>query len=105
MSLKYPSLASVWNEWFGLEEYQDEHGGINGRNKKHGSKWRKHLQGTSYPKVAQLIKGINAYALDNQQQPEEVIAEWEGIFMASKRSVNNMVKALQELGKLRKMKQ
>jgi hypothetical protein len=94
MSLKYPSLASVWNEWFGLEEYADEYGGINGRNKMHGSKWRKHLECTSYPKVAQLIKGINAFALDNQQQLEEIIAEWEGIFTASKRSVNNMVKAL-----------
>jgi ribosome assembly protein YihI (activator of Der GTPase) len=105
MQMKHPSLASVWREWFGLEEFEDEYGGINGRNKMFKAKWRQHLNGTSYSKVSQLIKGVNAYAVSNRLQPEAVIAEWEGIFTACKHSVNNMVKALQDLGKLKKLKQ
>lgn len=105
MQMKHPTLLSVWKEWFGLDEYYDEFGGIDGRNKLHGTKWRKHLNGTSYSKVSQLIKGINANAETNGMQPESVIAEWEGIFTACKHSANNMVKALQSLGKLKKLKQ
>ena len=86
-----------------MDEYYDEFGGIDGRNKLHGTKWRKHLNGTSYSKVSQLIKGINANAETNGMQPESVIAEWEGIFTACKHSANNMVKALQSLGKLKKL--
>lgn len=101
--MKYPSLLSVWREWFGLDEYYDEFGGIDGHNKLHRPKWRKHLNGTCYSKVSQLIKGINAYSETAGTQPEAVIAEWEGIFTACKHSANNMVKALRSLGKLKKL--
>ena len=103
-SMKHTSLMSVWNEWFGREEFKDDYGGINGRNMLHGSKWRKHINATAYSKLSQLIKGINQYAAEQRKPPEDVMEEWNPLFVESKYSVSNFVKAMQALGKFKKLK-
>ena len=103
-SMKHTSLMSVWNEWFGREEFKDDYGGINGRNMLHGSKWRKHINATAYSKLSQLIKGINQYAAEQRKPPEDVMEEWNPLFVESKYSVSNFVKAIQALGKFKKLK-
>lgn len=102
MTPNHSSLMNVWNEWFGLDKYEDDFGGIEGRNKKFGSKWRKHLQQSSYSRNCRLIKGISDYAKEQNCQPEEVIAEWEPLFVSCKSSVANMVRALQKAEKITK---
>ena len=104
LSMKHASLTSVWNEWFGFDEFKDDYGGINGRNKLHGSKWRKHINATAYSKLSQLIKGIQQYAGEHNMRPEDVIDEWNSLFVEAKLSVSNLVKAMQASGKFKKLK-
>ena len=103
LSTKRASLLSVWNEWFGVDEVKDDYGGVNGRNKLHGSKWRKHVNATAYSKLSQLIKGIQQYAAKHHMQPEDVVAEWNPMYVEAKLSVSNLVKAMQASGKFKKL--
>ena len=93
LEMKHPCLLSMWNEWYGFDLFSDCFGGIDGRNKQHGSTWRKHLNASAYSRSSQLIKGINAFALEHHLRPEEVIAEWDPLFVCSKLSTYNMVRA------------
>ena len=40
---RHQTLTDMWNEWHGEEQYADSFGGIAGRDKLFGAKWRKHL--------------------------------------------------------------
>jgi hypothetical protein len=104
LEMKHPCLLSMWNEWYGLDHFSDVFGGIDGRNKQHGSTWRKHLNASAYSRLSQLNKGINAFALEHHLRPEAVIAEWEPLFISSKLSTYNMVRELQVLGHIKKLK-
>jgi Transcriptional activator of glycolytic enzymes len=48
MSKKHKTLEDMWDEWNGTGRFEDNFGGIKGRNKKCGSKWRKHLEVQHY---------------------------------------------------------
>ena len=48
LEMKHPCLLSMWNEWYGFDLFSDCFGGIDGRNKQHGSTWRKHLNASAY---------------------------------------------------------
>jgi hypothetical protein len=48
MSKKLKTLEDMWDEWNGTGRFEDNFGGINGRNKKYGSKRRKHLEVQHY---------------------------------------------------------
>jgi hypothetical protein len=104
LEMKHHCLLSIWNEWYGLDHFSDDFGGIDGGNKQHGSTWRKHLNASAYSRSSQLIKGIYAFALEHHLRPEEVIAKWEPLFVSSKLSTYNMVRELQVLGNIKKLK-
>jgi hypothetical protein len=106
LEMKHPCLLSVWNEWYGRDLFSDCLGGIDGRNKQHGSTWKKHLNASAYSRSSQLIKGFNAlFALEHHLRPEEVIAEWEPLFVSSKLSTYNMFRELQVVGQNKKLKE
>jgi hypothetical protein len=48
MVKKHKTLADMWNEWHSTGPFADDIGGIKGRNKQLGAKWRKHLEAQHY---------------------------------------------------------
>lgn len=104
MMLKHPNLGSLWNEWHGTGQFeQDTYGGVAGRDSSYGPKWRKHINGTLYSRTSRLVQAIQADASDRLVPPEEVIAEWDPMFTESRYSVHTMVKKLQAQGKIPKL--
>ena len=99
MRAKHKSLQELWNEWYGLEEYFDEHGGINGREAKYGSKWRKGLiNSQQFSRTQRIIKGIRNYSISKQVGDNEAIALLEDAFQDCKCSAYNFVRHLQQEG-------
>lgn len=99
---KHGSLMSIWNEWFGLNEYEDGMGGVAGRNEKLGRKWRKeaNLDASQYSRHQRLVVAIGKEAGLMSQQPEDVIADWEPLYAGCNYSAGNLVKGLQQVGKI-----
>ena len=63
MKYKHLTLSSLYDEWFGGGEFAtDHHGGIEGRNKEFGTKWRKHLNQMQYSRAMRCVKAIQKYA-------------------------------------------
>jgi Transcriptional activator of glycolytic enzymes len=107
MKAKHNTLTDLWQEWFGLGEWEDEFGGVAGRNEKFGAKWRKEakaLDKSQYSRTNRVIVAVSSSAHARGLQPEDVVAEWEPVFSACKQSVANLVRALQELNILPKKK-
>jgi hypothetical protein len=99
----YPlALSEVWDMWFGTGKFADDYGGIHGRNKKHGSTWRKHLKQKQYSRLHQIIQGAIAYSKERNISPKEVLAEWEPLYDDCGQIISKLVSALQGLGKIKK---
>jgi Transcriptional activator of glycolytic enzymes len=97
----------VWNEWFGLGDFCDDHGGIAGRNLRFGAKWRKEapcLDNSQFSRTHRVIKAIGEQAAARNLQPEDIIEEWEAVFDKSKRSLSSFVRGLQALNYIPKKK-
>lgn len=96
MQLKHPSLEGVFNEWNGLEEFEDACGGIKGREEAHGSKWRN--QGTVNPqhfsRTKRVILGAEACAHWESVHVSEAVAMPEADFAQCKHSVANFCRPL-----------
>ena len=99
---RHQTLEDMWNEWHGLSDFHDPLGGINGRNKEFGTKWRKHLQPLQYSRTARVIDAIVKYATDNEVPWGNAIEALEPTFQECKGSVANMVLACQAKGLLSK---
>jgi hypothetical protein len=58
---KHQSLVRLWNEWNRLDEFEDEYGGICGREKQFGSKWRNcgKVYCQHFSRTKRVIKAIN----------------------------------------------
>jgi Transcriptional activator of glycolytic enzymes len=101
MNVKHGTLRSIWQEWFGLGPFEDAFGGVFGRNQNHTG-WRKaaKIDNSLYSRHQRLIMAISNEAKHTQQQPEDVIDEWEALFQAANFVTGNLVVALQQLGKI-----
>jgi hypothetical protein len=105
MRSKYDSLGHVWREWNGIDEFADEYGGIKGRNKCYGSKWRKHLNKQQYSRHNRIIKGIENYAKLKKVSDVEAVTQLNDVYVAvCGTSASTMVKYLQSHGFLQKGK-
>jgi Transcriptional activator of glycolytic enzymes len=108
MKAKHNSLRDLWDEWFGLNEWSnDEYCGVAGRNERFGAKWRKQakaLDKSQYSRTNRLIVAITNVSTMRNCQPDDIVLEWEPLFQQSRFSVANLVRGLQELNMIPKMK-
>ena len=103
MVARHKSLHDLWDEWFGLSAFADDLGGINGRNQKFKSKWRKHLNTQQYSRIARIIAGIEKHANDNSVPwGDSIDALSQAFIIDGNCSVYNMVVVMQEQGLLPK---
>jgi Transcriptional activator of glycolytic enzymes len=65
MRPKHKTLIDLYDEWIGEGDFKDDFGGIEGRNKLMGTKWRTHLTAYIYSRTERTIKGIRAFAKSN----------------------------------------
>jgi hypothetical protein len=82
------------SEWIGCGDFQDQFGGIEGRNKKFGAKWRKHLPKYIYSRTKErTIKGmIRAYAKQRKKVSDiDACREMQQVYEQKKRNVKKMV--------------
>ena len=99
---RHTSLQDLWDEWFGLSKHHDPLGGINGRNEKFGSKWRKHLNVQQYSRTVRVVAAVEQYAVDNSVPWGNALDDLEDSFEECKYSVSKMVLACQAKGLLSK---
>ena len=104
MAQKHTSLQNLYNEWFGLDKYADEYGGICGRNLKFGKAWRRHLNGQQYSRTSRIVEGIEKYADNKIMGPADAISCLEKDYVASGMSIAKLVRKWQQDGLLPKGK-
>jgi hypothetical protein len=98
MKPKHSSLSSQYKEWYGHDEFDDDFGGVDGRNKMYGCKWRTHIDRQHYSRAMRIVQAIDVTAQQNSVSWQEAVAELEPICQEANRSLANMVKKLQEKG-------
>jgi Transcriptional activator of glycolytic enzymes len=91
MRPKHKLLTELMSEWIGVGDFNDPFGGIEGRNKKFGAKWRKHLPKYTYSRTERTIKGIRAFAKDKQINEMDACRQLQEVYEQQKMSVKNMV--------------
>jgi hypothetical protein len=86
MIFKHQHLQSLYDEWHGTGEFADSLGGIEGRNKKFGTKWRKHLSQMQYSRSMRIVKAIKNYAEENTMTEAEACEQLQLHYEACNRS-------------------
>ena len=74
MVKRHLSLEDMWDEWHGTGRFSDEVGGIQGRNKLFGPKWRKHLNMQHYSRTKFVVTAVSNFAKNNKLKITEAIA-------------------------------
>jgi len=90
---KHKSLVSMWNEWHGLQDFEDKFGGIVGRNKLYGKKWRGHLNYQQYSRTSRIIKAIKKHSEEGGN-----LADMDEWYRNANCSLPNYVEVLQTKG-------
>jgi len=107
MASKHNNLSEMWDEWHGCGKWsEDIHGGIKGRNKKYGPKWRRMSSITNqhHSRTKRIIDAIALNACRNKVPVSEVINGYEDAFAQCNRSVAAFVKFLQDTGSIPRQK-
>ena len=104
MKPKHQSLRSLYEEWYGLGDYCDGTGGVDGRNKRQGARWRAHINRQHYSRCSRIVSAIDTTALQNSSGWETAVKTLESMFQSSNCSLSKMVLQLQEAGVLQKGK-
>ena len=106
MKPKHTSLTGVLKEWFGLEEFADELGGIQGRIDMYKSttKWRKHcmIHPQHFSRTMRTVKAIEAFARQECINKVDAAAQLEDQFSKCEKSVAAFVNWAQSHGLLPK---
>jgi Transcriptional activator of glycolytic enzymes len=60
---KHLSLLDLVNEWFGTGDFHDEYGGIEGRNERYKSRWRKQcsINAMHYSRTERTVRAVEEY--------------------------------------------
>ena len=99
---KILSLRDLWDAWFGIGSHPCNYGGVEGRNKKFGAKWRKHIPAAHYSRCCRTVKAIQHYAKENRLNKDDAITALEPIFKECSNSLYNFIEVMQEKGHLKK---
>jgi len=96
---RHKCLQDVYNEWYGLDSFYDIYGGIDGREKRFGTSWRKHTVSSHlFSRTKRCIIGINQFARENNMTPMESVATLEETFAECNFSIYNLVQKLKTRG-------
>jgi Transcriptional activator of glycolytic enzymes len=91
MRPKHKLLTELMSELTGCGDFHDQFGGIEGRNKKYGPKWRKHLPKYTYSRTERTIKGIRGYAKQHNITDMDACRQLQEVYQQQKCAVKNMV--------------
>ena len=100
MRPKHGSLHSLWDEWHGLNDFEDQFGGVKGREKKYGSKWRNKgmVNPQHFSRTKRVIAGIIAFAEREHIRQREAVARLDDLFCNTcKCSLAKMVEELKSM--------
>ena len=104
MRPRHDSLIGVMSEWYGIGEFQDKYGGVDGRIKRYKStsRWRKKcgIHAMHFSRTQRTVKTINDYAKKESMTMEQACAALQPQFESCEKSVANFVKLAQTLGLL-----
>ena len=102
MKIKHSSLTGVIKEWYGLDEFADDFGGIQGRIDKYKSttKWRKHcmIHPQHFSRTMRTVRAVEAYAKEESIDTIAAANELEDQFSRCDRSVAAFVSWAQGRG-------
>jgi hypothetical protein len=101
---KHACLRQLYDEWHGLDSFQDVFGGIAGREELYGKKWRKHLDQQQFSLIRRLVKGIAAHCVTHNMSPADACEALNDLFVSNKCSVGKTVSAFQTEGVISKGK-
>jgi hypothetical protein len=104
MKPKHSNLKSLYKEWYGLGEFDDSFGGVDGRSKMYGSRWRSHIDRQHYSRAMRVVQAIDVTAKANGCSWREALNELKPVFQEANKSLDNMVKKLQKKGIISKGK-
>jgi Transcriptional activator of glycolytic enzymes len=104
MKTKHRYLKSMYNEWFGLGEFDVGMGGVHGRNQIHGAKWRRHINDTQYSRTKRVVQAIQKLAKDSGMSDEEAVEHFQPLYEESKTGLCKMNENLVKLGLLKQGK-
>jgi Transcriptional activator of glycolytic enzymes len=104
MKPKHRSLTDLYAEWVGEGDFADEFGGIEGRNKRFGARWRKQLVPYIYSRTERTVKGIRAFAVQEDITVYDACERMQEHFVKCKYSVANLVGYFTSVGLLTKKK-
>ncbi|KAL3903292.1 MAG: hypothetical protein SGILL_010499 [Bacillariaceae sp.] len=99
----HKSIASLWDEWYGLGEYADSFGGIEGREKTFKTKWRYKLHYRDrcrFSRNRRIVRAVKKLATDRQITLQESIDDMEARYATCNKSIGLLIIALQEEGTL-----
>jgi hypothetical protein len=96
MKQKHNTLCSLYQEWYGLGEYNDSCGGVAGRNKRNGSVWRKHINRQHYSRVKRIVAAIDTEIDRTGKEWTEVVESLEQLFDEANKSLAKMVDKLKD---------
>ena len=106
MKPKHTSLSALMKEWFGLDEFYDGHGGIQGRIDKYKSttKWRKKcmIHPQHFSRTMRTVKAVEEFARQQGIGEMAAAAKLEENFAACEKSSANFVTWAQQQGLLTK---
>jgi hypothetical protein len=60
MKPKHNSLSSLYQEWYGIGVHKDSLGGVAGRDRRFGTRWRKDINRQHYSRVKRIVVTIDA---------------------------------------------
>jgi Centromere DNA-binding protein complex CBF3 subunit, domain 2/Transcriptional activator of glycolytic enzymes len=104
MKAKHQTLRSLYEEWYGIGNFADCDGGIDGRERKLGPNWRKHIDRQQFSRASRVVAAIQTVMKQNGLTWEAAVEKLEPMFASSNQSTAKMVENLQTAGILRKGK-
>jgi Transcriptional activator of glycolytic enzymes len=78
---KHACLSDLWDEWYGLGQFNQVNGGIDWLEAKYKAKWRSHLDNNQFSRTKQVIQAINNMSDPPTTPPEEVVASLSQDFL------------------------